>query len=417
MKSLCDLCIEKLSRNLDLYDCLENLPLWISERILLRFAAFFKQRLGKLNDDSVVGYFLLQASLSTQPLTCLNLPYCNRLTDEGLVQIATKVQATTLTTINLAHCTSVSDRGVAALVKACPHLVRLDLTFTKVGDVGIQALVQSNCQTLEHLTLEQCSCITDQGIQTLARGLKRGRLTHLNIGGCSQVSNVGIQILASHLKGLRVLSLSGCDCLIDFDIEDITKDLVLLEELSLRCCWRLTDTAIRHVARMARKQSGGSSGSGGSSRNESVAAAKAEQATQERRKRVIEGGSASSARSGFGLCLKRLDIGGCKRITSRGVVCVAKSAVHLEKLDLRGMGENVNDDTLGAIRGILKELQCINVQGCACTVDGIALMQERGVDVVGCTAVATRVAGEEKVSAGVSGRNGHNQSGRAVGKK
>ena len=80
--------------------------------------------------------------------------------------------------------------------------------------------------------------------------------------------------------------------------------------------------------------------------------------------------------------MKRLDIGGCKRITSRGVICVAKSAIYLERLDVRGLGANVTDDTLGCIRGVLTCLKRINVQGCNCTLSGIELMRERGIAVV-----------------------------------
>ena len=141
---------------------------------------------------------------------------------------------------------------------------------------------------------------------------------------------------------------------------------------------------------MARKQlgtKGTKSGSGSSS--SSKRNGPTEKELQQRRKRVIEGGSASSARSGFGICLKYLDLGGCKRITSRGIICLAKSAKHLEKLDLRGLGENLTDDTLGVIRGQCTELSMINVQGCSCTLYGIDLLKERGIDVVGGTAKNT----------------------------
>jgi hypothetical protein len=359
-----------------MYDCLELLPDFIVNRILSRFQSFFKQRLGKLNDDSVVGYLDLLSSEAEEPLTSLNLPWCNRITDAGLVAVAQQPLLSRIKTINLAYCSSIGDEGVAALAKTCPSLVRLDLTYTAVGDRGIGALVQYSTRSLERLSVEQCHRITDEGIQTLARGFKRGRLSHLNVGGLKKVSNVGFQILATHLKGLRMLSLSGCDCLIDFDIEDICKTLVLLEELSLRCCWRLTDTAIRHVARMARKQLGGTcSGPNTSTSNTNN--------TARRRKQVIEGGSASTARGGFGICLKKLDIGGCKRITSRGVLCLIKSAPMLEKLDLRGMGDNVTDDTLGVIRGQATHLSLLNVTGCACTTFGIGLLCERGIEVIG----------------------------------
>jgi len=383
MKSLCDLCIETLSRNLDMYDCLELLPSFIVDKILSRFQSFFKHRLGKLNDESVVGYLDLLSSEAEDALTSLNLPWCNRLTDHGLglVAVAQQPLLSRIKTVNLAYCSSISDEGVAALAKTCPLLVRLDLTFTAVGDRGIGSLVQHNSRCLERLSLEQCQLITDEGIQTLARGFKRGRLTHLNVGGLKKVSNVGIQILASHLKSLRMLSLSGCDCLIDFDIQDICKDLVMLEELRLRCCWRLTDTSVRHIAKLCRKQMarGVTSAAGTTAgRMEEVEEEMLRQ--QRRRRRVIEGG-ASSPRTGFGICMRRLDLGGCKRITSRGVVCVAKSAVRLEHLDLRGMG-NVTDDTLGTIRGVLTSLKSLNVAGCECTPQGVELMRDRGVDVI-----------------------------------
>ena len=237
MKSLCDLCIETLSRNLDMYDCLENLPEFIRTKILSTMKNFFFKRLGKLNNDSVVGYLTI---LQTQgPVTALNLPWCNRITDDGIHNITQELTSlcNNLTTINLSYCSNVSDGSIQNVCKVCPNIKSIDLTFTAVGDRGIGALVQYSTQSLERLTLEQCSNVTDAGIQILARGFKRGRLTHLNLGGLKKVSNVGIQILASHLKSLRSLSLSGCDCLIDYDIEDICKTLVLLEEFNLRCCW------------------------------------------------------------------------------------------------------------------------------------------------------------------------------------
>jgi hypothetical protein len=380
MKSLCDICIEKLSRNLDLYDCLENLPVWIQEKILHRIKLFFNRRLGKINDESIVGYLKIQ--LSSGPFTSLNLPWCNQITDDGLRCITQDLGSlcTNLSTVNLSYCSNINDDSILSLSKACPRLSSIDLTFTSVGDRGISALAQHCSHSLERLSLEQCKNISDGGIQTLARGFKKKRLQHLNIGGLPKLTNVGIQILASHLKGLRMLSLAGCDCLIDFDIEDITKELVLLEELTLRCCWRLTDTAIRHVARMARTQLAGSLKSNSKNNNAILSEQKAR---EQRRKNVIEGGSASAARSGYGICLKRLDIGGCKRISSRGVICVAKSARNIERLDLRGLGNNVNDDTLGVIRGILTNLKFINVQGCECTSQGVDFLRDRGIEVVG----------------------------------
>jgi hypothetical protein len=282
-----------------------------------------------------------------------------------------------LLNLNLGFCSGVACDGVAAFARACPHLRSVDLTFTKCGDRGIKVLA-ARCPELERLSLEQCARVTDEGIQALARGFKRGRLSHLNLGGLDKVTNVGIQILASHLKGLRMLSLSGCNIL-DFDVEDVCKSLLLLEDLRLRCCWRLTDASVRQIARLAKKQLGGGGGAGGAKKRQQFLAGSA---------------SGGAERGGYGIALKRLDLGGCKRITSRGVACIAKTCVRLEHLDLRGV-EQVDDAAMTACSR-LPALQSLNITGCAgVTEEGFAFFEDqkgaRACAVVGRAAKGTGI--------------------------
>ncbi len=373
--SLCDLCVDALSRHLHLFDCLEHLPEFASRAIVARYEQFFAGRLGKLRDDSLPGYLeLLKATTATAAAPCaalkaLNLPWCRRLTGAGVAAIAGDAAlCANLRTLNLAFCgEQVGDAGVVPVCRACPLLVSVDLTFTGIGDGTLAALARA-CPRLERLSVEQCVSITDAGIQTLARGFKRGRLSHLNLGGLDKVSNVGFGILANHLQSLRMLSLSGCACLIDFDVEDLCKSLVLLEDLRLRCCWRITDAAVRHIARMAKRQTA---------------------AGDKRRQTVLGGGSSSAAaaaaaaaRGGFGLALKKLDLGGCKRVSARAVACIGKSAARLEHLDLRGV-ELVDDGALECLARVCVNLRSVNLQGCpAVTAEGVACLRERGVPVM-----------------------------------
>ena len=371
---LVDLCIASLSRHIHLFDCLENLPDFVSKKILQRFERFFKRRVSQVDDAKVVAFVELlnigycnnerdtevgAASVDAIPkgrsMLSLNLPWCHKLTNQGICELAKQERLChNLRVVNLAFCSQVGDGAVEAIAHHCPNLVAIDLTFTAVGDAGVKALVTYHSRSLERLCLEQCTKITDRGVQALARGFSKGRLTNLNLGGLSKVTNVGIQILSSHLSTLRALSLSGCTCLIDFDVEDICKSLILLEDFSLRSCRRLTDTSVRRIARLALQQT----------------------------KRARADGDSLPRRNGV---LRSLDIGGCTRITARGVICVVKALRGLQKLDLRGLGASVNDEGLGLIRERLKHLRSLNLQSCQVTESGIRDLKQKNshVDIIG----------------------------------
>ena len=51
----------------------------------------------------------------------------------------------------------------------------------------------------------------------------------MNIGGCIKISNISFQIVGEHLKNLMSLNLAGCDSLIDFDVEDVCKNCLILD--------------------------------------------------------------------------------------------------------------------------------------------------------------------------------------------
>ena len=114
-----------------------------------------------------------------------------------------------------------------------------------------------------------------------------------------------------------------------------------------------------------------------------------------KRQQFLAGSASGGAeRGGYGIALKRLDLGGCKRITSRGVACIAKTCVRLEHLDLRGV-EQVDDAAMTACSR-LPALQSLNITGCAgVTEEGFAFFEDqkgaRACAVVGRAAKGTGI--------------------------
>lgn len=80
------------------------------------------------------------AALASLPrLQCLELSYCDSLSDTPVCELA-RLRA--LTELSLAGCASVTDIAVTALVRGMPDLVRLDLSacHLHVGDISLYAI-------------------------------------------------------------------------------------------------------------------------------------------------------------------------------------------------------------------------------------------------------------------------------------
>jgi len=75
-------------------------------------------------------------------------------------------------------------------------------------------------------------------------------------------------------------------------------------------------------------------------------------------------------------CLRRLDIGGCARITDKGLKAIG-SAKHLEYLDLRGLEKTTAHGLMGLLAG-LEGLREVNIMACTGDPAGIrALVEEQ----------------------------------------
>ena len=319
-KKLTEYCIETISTHLHLFEAISNLPEFIARDIWTSAQKYLTYRNGKLEDEGLQTFLELHASIlysdtevgdggieTLKEMDVLNLPWCRKLTNEACGVITHFCP--NLICVDLSYCSNIDDTGIKILANGLLKLQSIILTYTNVGDTGVTALVRQ-CKQIELLNLEVCKRVTDKGIQNIARTSKL-KLKHLNIGGCIKISNISFQIVGEHLKNLMSLNLAGCDSLIDFDVEDVCKNCLILEQLSLRACWRLTDDAARHIANLGVRQ-------------------------RKRGEKLKEAMQWSTTLSNPPRYLKRLDIGGCTRFTDKGFHMIFGGNKYLEEIDLRG---------------------------------------------------------------------------------
>jgi len=109
-------------------------------------------------DDSTL------AALATLPnLTKIELEQCLHLTDAAITAVADKCP--NLAELDVSFCFNLTDAAItAALAKGWPHLTSIDLSFTNVTRLTIAALVKG-CPELKRIQLYGCGnfrpCITD----------------------------------------------------------------------------------------------------------------------------------------------------------------------------------------------------------------------------------------------------------------
>ena len=164
--------------------------------------------------ENLTNSSLLHVSLCWKQLQHLNLSYCRRISDDGLLSLAPLSQ---LQSLLLCGCILITDAGVAAALTGKPHMRKLGMSMcVRVTDAGLGELAAmtdlesldiaglgvtdvtiarvAKLPRLKFLYLRCCEEITDEGMKALG-GLRRLEL--VDIGGCSRISNEGQSALPS----------------------------------------------------------------------------------------------------------------------------------------------------------------------------------------------------------------------------
>lgn len=95
--------------------------------------------------------------------------------------------------------------GLVMLVKACPFLEIVDVSFSRgLGDMEASAL--SSAAGLKDLKLDTCLGITDVGLAQIAVGCQR--LERLSLKWCLEITDLGIDLLSKKCLYLNHLDIS-----------------------------------------------------------------------------------------------------------------------------------------------------------------------------------------------------------------
>jgi len=191
------------------------------------------RRLGLLNISNnplVTDAGLAAIAVGCLGLHTLDLGGCKHVTDHGLQIIASGFSELTEVSFNelndwvtevgmrsiidvssklnvLRMRKMASDNCLAVAACRCNQLRELDISdCPAVTDVGLQLV--SNCRYIEIFRAENCTSLTDTGVQSLALGCPFLRLASLS--GCIAVTDIGISGFGDMCQKLEHLDLCRC---------------------------------------------------------------------------------------------------------------------------------------------------------------------------------------------------------------
>ncbi|PKI51484.1 hypothetical protein CRG98_028044 [Punica granatum] len=214
--SLRVLRIEFLQRLLRNYACIESLDLSVCPRI----------------DDGTVSILLSGASdLLTPGLARLFRPGFDSVSWTG-----------GLRKLVLCRATGLRYSGLEQLVRACPMLESLDVSYCR-GFGDREAAAISGAAGLRELKMDKCLGVTDVGLAKIAVGCSR--LEKLSLKWCMEIGDLGVDLLCKKCLGLKFLDISYLQ--VTNDSLHSTAPLVNLEVLAMAGCPFIDDVGLQFL--------------------------------------------------------------------------------------------------------------------------------------------------------------------------
>ena len=288
------LILEKLEK-LKLGRCLSN-------NGLIEILRRSKSNLRELDlfGSSITGIGLEEGVNSFSNLEILNLAYCQKLTNEGLVEILrisenklrvldlsnTRITGSglgvnslpNLETLNLAYCRKLTSEGLIEILRISGNNLRvLNLSRTRIVGIGLEKGVNS-LPNLERLNLSCCDKLTDGGVVEILK-ISGSKLRYLDVS-VSNITGIGLEKRLISLPNLETLNLSCCDKLTNnrlakvlrisgsklrlvnlsrtritgIGFEEGVKSLSNLETLDLSYCDELIDRGLVEIIRISKNK-------------------------------------------------------------------------------------------------------------------------------------------------------------------
>lgn len=219
--------------------------------------------------ESVLTFHFLNKFIERECEKIKELNFNSTLIDGNTLIMLSEVKNLKLDALHLRSCDQLTNDGIISLINVQTNLQHLDLTYSvRLTD---QSLLQI-CMVLKNLKLlklRRCRALTDLGVKNL---LDLPQLQVLDISECESITSAGIlegiasknnpniqELYVSALNicektivkisenflNLRVLDLSYCfNHLNDLGVQMIFKNLVLLRELNLDLCDKISDAGL-----------------------------------------------------------------------------------------------------------------------------------------------------------------------------
>lgn len=109
----------------------------------------------------------------------------------------TRACGSKLKSLVIRNCKLVTDRGVSVINSRCLKLINLDLGGTRIGDAGVQQIVNAHLFHLEELSLRGCTEITDASLVAIANTPFLISLERVGLSGCTGLTKKGLELLES----------------------------------------------------------------------------------------------------------------------------------------------------------------------------------------------------------------------------
>ncbi|ORZ25536.1 hypothetical protein BCR42DRAFT_363806 [Absidia repens] len=181
----------------------------------------------------------------------LELYICDHVTNACLVPFFLVQPQTHLTHVSLAGCHRVSDESIVVLARHAPDLVHLDLRACGlISDVSVMAIAQS-CPWLRHLNvgrIRERSRITSQSMVMIA---KHTQVTVLGLAGCDIDDHTLLALAQYRHKTLERVSVNSCSHITNRSIQCLVKSTPLdcpqLSVFEMKECHRIDDWYTVHA--------------------------------------------------------------------------------------------------------------------------------------------------------------------------
>jgi len=144
----------------------------------------------------------------------------------------------------------VTDAAIEELVLRCPKVESLALiNCTALTPKAIQTIARGYGPQLVSLSVEGCvGALTNATIQTHFAPL--APLQHLSLEGCWKITNEGIKVLSQTCRGLKTIKLSGCYKLSDDALKFLSDNCYGMEKWRLARLPAISNNGLEYIAHL-----------------------------------------------------------------------------------------------------------------------------------------------------------------------